>query len=143
MLEGMTARPIKVLIAKPGLDGHDRGAHVIVRALRDEGMDVVYTGIRQTPEKIAAVAVDEDVDVIGLSCLSGAHLELFPRVIAALKERGRADIPVVGGGTIPDEDADTLRAAGIRRVFGPGASLKEIADALRELAPRGEVAAAR
>lgn len=136
----MSVRPIKVLIAKPGLDGHDRGAHVIVRALRDEGMDVVYTGIRQTPEKIAAIAVDEDVDVIGLSCLSGAHLELFPRVLASLAERGRADIPVVGGGTIPEEDAAVLEGRGIRRVFGPGAPLSEIASTIRELAA-GRVAA--
>lgn len=131
----MANRPIKVLIAKPGLDGHDRGAHVIVRALRDEGMDVVYTGIRQTPEKIAAVAVDEDVDVIGLSCLSGAHLELFPRVLSALTERGRGDIPVVGGGTISEADALELVKRGVRRIFGPGATLKEVAAAIRELAP--------
>ncbi len=137
----MSERPLKVLIAKPGLDGHDRGAHVIVRALRDEGMDVVYTGIRQTPEKIASIAVDEDVDVIGLSCLSGAHLELFPRVLSALAERGRADIPVVGGGTIPEDEAKELERLGIRRVFGPGAPLAEIAAALREVAAaRGAVA---
>ncbi len=130
----MTDRPIKVLIAKPGLDGHDRGAHVIVRALRDAGMEVVYTGIRQTPEKIAAVAVDEDVDVIGLSCLSGAHMELFPRVLALLAEKGRGDIPVLAGGTIPAADAEALKAAGIRSVFGPGAKLSEIADVVREAA---------
>ncbi|RMH59242.1 MAG: cobalamin B12-binding domain-containing protein [Candidatus Hydrogenedentota bacterium] len=125
---------IKVLIAKPGLDGHDRGAHVIVRALRDEGMDVLYTGIRQTPERIAAVAADEDVDVVGLSCLSGAHCELFPRVLQELRARGRGDIPVLGGGTIPPEDVSELEQAGIRRVFGPGSSLEEIIAAVKELA---------
>jgi methylmalonyl-CoA mutase C-terminal domain/subunit len=132
----MSERPIKVLIAKPGLDGHDRGAHVIVRFLRDSGMEVVYTGIRQTPEKIAAVAVDEDVDVVGLSCLSGAHLELFPRVLKELKERGRGDIPVIGGGTIPDGDGAKLLEAGLRNVFGPGVPLTAIAGAIREAAGR-------
>lgn len=132
----MLNRPIKVLIAKPGLDGHDRGAHVIVRALRDEGMDVVYTGIRQTPEKIAAVAVDEDVDVIGLSCLSGAHMELFPRIIEILKEKGRGDIPIMGGGTIPEDDAAELLKRGISVIFGPGAKLSDIADAVKSLAKR-------
>lgn len=130
----MADRPIKVLIGKPGLDGHDRGAHVIVRALRDEGMDVIYTGIRQTPEKIAAIAVDEDVDVVGLSCLSGAHMALFPRVIEQLKSRGRPDIPVVVGGTIPSEDAIALKDAGISGVFGPGAPLAEVVQAIRDAA---------
>jgi methylmalonyl-CoA mutase, C-terminal domain len=135
--ENMSERPIKVLIAKPGLDGHDRGAHVIVRFLRDSGMEVVYTGIRQTPEKIAAVAVDEDVDVIGLSCLSGAHLELFPRVLDELRERGRGDLPVIGGGTIPDADVSKLLEAGLKNVFGPGVPLATIASAICEAAGRG------
>lgn len=139
----MTDRPIKVLIAKPGLDGHDRGAHVIVRALRDAGMEVVYTGIRQTPEKIASVAVDEDVDVIGLSCLSGAHMELFPRVLALLTEKGRGDIPVLVGGTIPDADAAALKEQGIRSVFGPGAKLSEIAGEVRAAASARRAASAQ
>ncbi len=130
----MTDRPFKVLIAKPGLDGHDRGAHVIVRALRDEGMEVVYTGIRQTPERIAAAAVDEDVDVVGLSCLSGAHGTLFPRVMEELKRLGRPDIPVVGGGIIPDAEAPALKAAGLREIFGPGAPLSAIAASVKALA---------
>ena len=130
----MSDRPVKVLIAKPGLDGHDRGAHVIVSALRDAGMDVIYTGIRQTPEKIAAVAVDEDVDVIGLSCLSGAHMELFPRVIEELTSRGRPDIPLLGGGTIPPDDAEALVKKGISKVYGPGTSLSQVVEAINEVA---------
>lgn len=112
--------PIRVLVAKPGLDGHDRGAKVIARALRDAGMEVVYTGLRQTPEQIAEAAVQEDVDVVGLSCLSGAHNHLFPRVVELLREKGAGDILVVGGGVIPDEDIPGLKAAGIAEIFTPG-----------------------
>lgn len=124
----MNERHYKILIAKPGLDGHDRGAHVIVRALRDAGMEVVYTGIRQTPEKIAKAAVDEDVDVIGLSCLSGAHLELFPEVVNNLVKLERSDIPIIGGGIIPEDDAAVLLSKGIKAVFGPGTSLSDITE---------------
>lgn len=112
--------PIRVLVAKPGLDGHDRGAKVIARALRDAGMEVIYTGLRQTPEQIAEAAVQEDVDVIGLSCLSGAHNHLFPRVVELLKEKGAGDILVIGGGVIPDEDIPGLKEAGIKEIFTPG-----------------------
>ena len=121
-----TERKIRVLIAKPGLDGHDRGAKVVARALRDAGMEVIYTGLRQTPEQIVEAALQEDVDVIGLSCLSGAHIPLFPRVTELLKERGASDILVVGGGIVPDEDVAALRKAGIEAVFGPGTSLEDI-----------------
>src|SRR5215472_18123063 len=113
-------RKIRVLIAKPGLDGHDRGAKVVARALRDGGMEVIYAGLRQTPEAIVESAVEEDVDLIGLSCLSGAHMALFPRVLALLKERKVRNVPVFAGGIIPDEDATRLRKMGIRAVFGPG-----------------------
>jgi len=116
---------IRVLIAKPGLDGHDRGAKVIARAFRDAGMEVIYTGLRQTPEMIASAAIQEDVDAIGLSCLSGAHMYLFPKVIELLRERGADDIVVFGGGTIPDEDIQKLKAAGIAAVFTPGATTTE------------------
>jgi len=112
---------IRVLIAKPGLDGHDRGAKVIARAFRDAGMEVIYTGLRQTPEMIVSAAIQEDVDAIGMSCLSGAHMHLFPRVMELLKERGVNDILVFGGGTIPDEDIPKLKAAGITAIFTPGA----------------------
>ncbi|MFN0074054.1 MAG: cobalamin B12-binding domain-containing protein [Chloroflexota bacterium] len=123
----------RVLIAKPGLDGHDRGAKVIVRALRDAGCDVVYTGIRQTPEMIAEAALQEDVDAIGLSILSGAHLELFPRIFAALRERGLEDIPVWAGGIIPERDVEELKAMGVREVFRPGASLSATVELVRRL----------
>jgi methylmalonyl-CoA mutase, C-terminal domain len=118
--------PARVLIAKPGLDGHDRGAKVVVRALRDSGCEVIYSGLHQTPEQIARIAVDEDVDGVGLSTLSGAHLTLFPEVIAALAAAGASDIVVFGGGIIPDEDVATLREAGVAAVFTPGTSLEEI-----------------
>lgn len=124
--------PIRVLIAKPGLDGHDRGAKVVARALRDAGMEVVYTGLRQSPEQIVQAAIQEDVDIIGLSCLSGAHNSLFPRVVELLRETGAEDIPVFGGGVIPEADIPGLRAAGIAAVFTPGASLEEIAAFVRE-----------
>ena len=113
-------RPIRVLVAKPGLDGHDRGAKVIARALRDAGMEVIYTGLRQTPEQIVAAAVQEDVDVVGMSILSGAHNHLFPRVAQLLKEQGVDDVLIVGGGVIPSEDIKGLKEAGISEIFTPG-----------------------
>ena len=113
-------RKIRVIIAKPGLDGHDRGAKVIARALRDAGMEVIYTGLRQTPEQIVQAAIQEDADVIGLSILSGAHNHLFPRVVELLKEKGAGDILVFGGGVIPEEDIPFLKSKGIAEVFGPG-----------------------
>jgi methylmalonyl-CoA mutase C-terminal domain/subunit len=119
-------RPIRVLVAKPGLDGHDRGAKVVAAALRDAGMEVVYTGLHQTPEMIATAAVQEDVDVVGLSILSGAHMTLFPRVRQLLDEMGRPDILVTGGGIIPVEDMEALKARGIGRLFGPGTRTSEL-----------------
>ena len=118
---------IRVLIAKPGLDGHDRGAKVIGLGLRDEGMEVIYTGLRQMPEDIIQAAIQEDVDAIGLSCLSGAHNFLFPRVVELLKERGAKDVLVLGGGIIPEEDIPFLKERGVSAIFGPGTSIKEIA----------------
>jgi len=118
-------RKIKVLVAKPGLDGHDRGAKVVSRALRDAGMEVIYTGIRQTPEQIVATAVQEDVDSIGLSCLSGAHNKLFPKVVALLKEKGATDVLVFGGGIIPGEDIPGLKEAGVAEIFLPGTSTED------------------
>jgi len=126
------SKKIKVLIAKPGLDGHDRGAKVVSRALRDAGMEVIYTGIRQTPEQIVATAIQEDVDSIGLSCLSGAHNKLFPRVVDLLKEKGADDVLVFGGGIIPDEDIPGLKAAGIAEIFLPGASTEETIEFIRK-----------
>jgi methylmalonyl-CoA mutase, C-terminal domain len=126
--------PGRILVGKPGLDGHDRGAKFIARALRDSGFEVIYTGIRRTPEEIAAAAVQEDVDVVGLSLLSGAHNELFPAVIDALKKAGASDIPVIGGGVIPREDIPTLKEQGIREVFTPGTPIKEILDAFHQAA---------
>ena len=125
-LEVPMARTIRVLIAKPGLDGHDRGAKVIARALRDAGMEVIYTGIRQTPEQIASAAIQEAVDVVGLSSLSGAHNSLFPRVVQILREKGAEDILVFGGGIIPIDDIPELKKAGIREIFQPGASTEDI-----------------
>ncbi len=115
-----------MLIAKPGLDGHDRGAKTVAKALANAGMEVIYTGIRQTPEQIVATAIQEDVDVIGLSCSSGAHDTLFARVINTLRERGRGDIPVIAGGTIPVQDANALKASGIAEVFGAGTRMEDI-----------------
>jgi len=123
--------PIHVLIAKPGLDGHDRGAKVVARALCDAGMEVTYTGLRQTPEMIAEAALQEDVDVVGLSILSGAHMTLFPKILALLRERGLEDVIVVGGGIIPRGDATALREMGIDAVFGPGTPLDEIVGFIR------------
>lgn len=119
-------RPIRVLVAKPGLDGHDRGAKVVAAALRDAGMEVIYTGLHQTPEMIATAAVQEDVDVVGLSILSGAHMTLFPRVRKLLTEAGREDVLVTGGGIIPREDMDALQAQGMGKLFGPGTSTAEL-----------------
>ena len=126
--------PVRVLIAKPGLDGHDRGAKVVARALRDAGMEVIYAGLRQTPEEIVRAALEEDVDLIGLSILSGAHMALFPKVLQLLKKEKAANIPVFAGGIIPDEDARRLRRLGVREIFGPGASLAEIVHAAERLA---------
>jgi len=124
----MTERPIKVLIAKPGLDGHDRGAKVLARGLRDEGFEVIYTGLRQTPEMIVSAALQEDVDVVGLSILSGAHMTLLPRVCAGLREQGLDDVLVTAGGIIPDDDVPALQEAGVSRVFGPGTTIREVAE---------------
>jgi len=128
----MPEKKIRVLIAKPGLDGHDRGAKVVARALRDAGMEVIYTGLRQTPEMIVEAALQEDVDVIGLSILSGAHMALFPRIMNLLKENGLDDVLVVAGGIIPDEDVPALKEMGIRAVFGPGTSTEEIVKFIEE-----------
>jgi methylmalonyl-CoA mutase C-terminal domain/subunit len=122
----MTEDKVKVIIAKPGLDGHDRGAKVVARALRDAGMEVVYTGLRQTPEMVAEAALQEDVDLVGLSILSGAHLELFPRVVEEMKKRGLDDVILLAGGIIPQEDVPALQKIGFRAIFGPGASTDDI-----------------
>ncbi len=127
-------RPIRVLVAKPGLDGHDRGAKVVAAALRDAGMEVIYTGLHQTPEMVVAAAVQEDVDVVGLSVLSGAHLTLFPRVVELLKEAGRDDVLVTGGGIIPKEDMDALAGRGVGRLFGPGTPTTELVAYIRDWA---------
>jgi methylmalonyl-CoA mutase, C-terminal domain len=121
-------RPLRILVAKPGLDGHDRGAKIIARALRDAGFEVIYTGLHQTPEMIAEAAIQEDVDAVALSILSGAHLTLFPAVLEELRGRGGGDIPVFGGGIIPDEDREALRAAGVAELFGPGTATQDIID---------------
>jgi methylmalonyl-CoA mutase C-terminal domain/subunit len=123
---------IRVLVAKPGLDGHDRGAKVVARALRDAGMEVIYTGIRQTPEMIVEAAVQEDVDVVGLSILSGAHLELFPPIVTGLKKKGKTDVLIVAGGIIPDEDVPALRKIGIKAVFGPGTPTYKIIEFIKQ-----------
>ena len=128
----MSSRIIRVLVAKPGLDGHDRGAKVIARALRDAGMEVIYTGIRQTPQMIVEAALEEDVDVIGLSILSGAHLDLFPEIFRGLKEKGMQDVVVAAGGIIPEEDRKALEEMGVKGIFGPGTTTSEIADFIRE-----------
>lgn len=128
-------RPIRVLVAKPGLDGHDRGAKVLVRAFRDAGFEVVYTGLFQTPEMIASAALQEDVDVVGLSILSGAHMTLFPAIMDALRAVGRDDALVVAGGTIPDEDIPAIIELGIAAVFGPGTPLHVCVDFIRDNAP--------
>ncbi|HUR62618.1 MAG TPA: cobalamin B12-binding domain-containing protein [Candidatus Thermoplasmatota archaeon] len=122
----MTERTIRILVAKPGLDGHDRGAKVVARALRDAGFEVIYTGLRQTPQQIVAAAVQEDVDLVGLSCRSGAHMTLFPKIKDLLVKEGAEDVVVFGGGIIPDDDAARLKAAGIEAVFGPGTDTRSI-----------------
>ena len=129
-------RRIRVLVCKPGLDGHDRGAKVIARALRDAGMEVIYTGLRQTPEMIVNAALQEDVQVIGLSILSGAHNAIVPRILELLKERGMEDVLVLVGGIIPDEDAAELKRRGVAEIFQPGASLDSIVQFIRERAPQ-------
>ncbi len=123
---------IRVLVAKPGLDGHDRGAKVISRALRDAGMEVIYTGLRHTPEQIVETALQEDVDVVALSLLSGAHTHLFPRIVELLRQRGLGDVLVIGGGVIPEADIPALKAVGIAEVFTPGASTAAVVDFIRE-----------
>jgi|SRR5690242_8650925 len=128
-------RPIRVLVAKPGLDGHDRGAKIIARALRDAGMEVIYTGLRQTPEMIVNAALQEDVQVIGLSILSGAHNAIVPRVLELLKEKDMADVKLIVGGIIPDEDAAALRQQGVAAVFQPGSSLDSIVEFIRSTVP--------
>jgi methylmalonyl-CoA mutase C-terminal domain/subunit len=125
-------RPIRVLVAKPGLDGHDRGAKVVAAALRDAGMEVIYTGLHQTPEMIATAAVQEDVDVVGLSILSGAHMTLFPRVRELMSQQGRDDILITGGGIIPKDDMDALQQQGIGKLFGPGTRTSDLIDYIRE-----------
>jgi methylmalonyl-CoA mutase, C-terminal domain len=124
-------KKIRIVIAKPGLDGHDRGAKIIARALRDAGMEVIYTGLHQTPEQIVETAIQEDADAVGVSILSGAHMTLVPRIVDGLREAGADDVLVVVGGTIPQDDADELRARGIAGVFGPGAPTGDIVDFLR------------
>lgn len=131
----MGTRKIRVLIAKPGLDGHDRGAKVVARALRDAGMEVIYTGIRQTPERIIATAVQEDVDVVGLSCLSGAHNVLFPKVAAGIKEKGKEGVLLFGGGIIPTEDIPALKAAGFEEIFLPGTDTGKVIEFINNRFP--------
>src|SRR4029078_2561848 len=127
----MTDRPLKVLIAKPGLDGHDRGAKDLARGLRDDGFEVVYRGRRQTPEMVRSAALQEDVDVVGLSILSGAHMTLVPKIVKLLRDNGMDDVLVTGGGVIPDDDVPVLKEAGVAGVFGPGTTIAEVAEFLR------------
>jgi methylmalonyl-CoA mutase C-terminal domain/subunit len=129
------ARKIRVVIAKPGLDGHDRGAKIIARALRDAGMEVIYTGLHQTPEQIVETAIQEDADAVGISILSGAHMTLVPRILELLRENGADDVLVVVGGTVPTDDAEELMRLGVAGVFGPGAPTSEIVDFLRGAVP--------
>jgi methylmalonyl-CoA mutase, C-terminal domain len=129
------ARKIRVVIAKPGLDGHDRGAKIIARALRDAGMEVIYTGLHQTPEQIVETAIQEDADAVGISILSGAHMTLVPRILSGLRDNGVEDVLVVVGGTIPKEDVTTLKEQGVAEVFTPGAPVSEIVDFLKEHVP--------
>jgi methylmalonyl-CoA mutase C-terminal domain/subunit len=134
-------RKIRILVAKPGLDGHDRGAKVIARALRDAGMEVIYTGLRQTPEMIVSAALQEDVDAIGMSCLSGAHMHLFTRVMELLREKNATDILVMGGGIVPDEDIPKLKEAGLAAVFTPGSSTQDIIEFVKANVKRTGAAA--
>jgi len=133
----MEVRRIRVLIAKPGLDGHDRGAKVVARALRDAGMEVIYTGLRQTPEMVVEAALQEDVDIIGLSILSGAHMALAPRIMALLSENDMTDVPVIIGGIVPNDDILILKELGVAEVFGPGTNMETIVTAIRERVLRG------
>lgn len=134
----MKESKIRIIVAKPGLDGHDRGAKVVARALRDAGFEVIYTGLHQTPEMIATAAIQEDADAIGLSILSGAHMTLFPRIMELLREKGGDDIVVFGGGIIPEDDVSALKAAGVGEIFTPGASLETIVRWVKEhVKPRG------
>ena len=143
MEAGTSSKKIRVVVAKPGLDGHDRGAKIIARALRDAGMEVIYTGLHQTPEQIVETVLQEDADAVGLSILSGAHMTLVPRVVDLLKEQGADDVVVTVGGTIPAEDIPELKKLGVAEIFTPGASTQEIVDWIeRELRPRLEGAAA-
>jgi len=133
----MAEKRLRIVVAKPGLDGHDRGAKIIARALRDGGFEVIYTGLHQTPEMIAEAVIQEDADAVGLSVLSGAHMTLFPEVMRLLKERGAGEVAVFGGGIIPDEDATKLKELGVRQIFTPGASTEDIVKWVREnVAPR-------
>jgi methylmalonyl-CoA mutase C-terminal domain/subunit len=133
----MTERKLRLLVAKPGLDGHDRGAKIVARAFRDAGFEVIYTGLRQTPEQIVNTAIQEDVDAVTLSILSGAHNTLFPKVVALLKEKGAGDIPVFGGGIIPEDDIPGLKSAGVKEIFTPGTSTDDINKWVREnITPR-------
>ncbi len=132
----MSSVPIRVVIAKPGLDGHDRGAKVIARDLRDAGMEVIYTGLRQTPQQIVAAVVQEDAAVLGLSILSGAHNQIFPEILRLMKEKGAGDVPVFAGGIIPDEDVPALKALGIREIFQPGTSTDDVVEFIRRAATR-------
>ncbi|HUG95194.1 MAG TPA: cobalamin B12-binding domain-containing protein [Pleomorphomonadaceae bacterium] len=136
MTADASARPIRVLLAKPGLDGHDRGAKVLARGLRDEGFEVIYTGLRQTPEMVADAAEQEDVDVVGLSILSGAHMTLLPRIVELVRGKGLDDVLVAAGGIIPDADVAKLKAAGVAEVFGPGTTIGQVATYFREHARR-------
>ena len=129
-----TQYPIRVLVAKPGLDGHDRGAKIIARALRDAGMDVIYTGIRQTPQMIVEAALQEDVDVIGLSILSGAHMDLFPQIFDGLELNRMRDVPVIAGGIIPESDREALEEMGVSAIYGPGTATTDIVEQVRQLA---------
>ncbi len=128
----MSDRPLRVLVAKPGLDGHDRGAKIIARALRDAGFEVIYTGLHQTPEMIAEAALQEDVDCVGLSILSGAHMTLFPKIVDLLEAKGLGEVPIFGGGIIPDEDIVELKTKGVKQIFTPGASTADIVGWIRE-----------
>lgn len=139
----MSEAPIRVLIAKPGLDGHDRGARVVARALRDAGMEVIYTGIRQTPAAIVQAVIDEDVDVLGMSSLSGGHAHLFPAVLQGLAEAGVNDVVVIGGGIIPPEDVEALKAQGMEAIFGPGTPTEEIVSYIRDAVERRRLQRAR
>ncbi|MGH2462015.1 MAG: cobalamin B12-binding domain-containing protein [Candidatus Limnocylindria bacterium] len=136
MTADASARPIRVLLAKPGLDGHDRGAKVLARGLRDEGFEVIYTGLRQTPEMVADATEQEDVDVVGLSILSGAHMTLLPRIVELIRAKGMDDVLVAAGGIIPDADVAKLKAAGVAEVFGPGTTIGQVATYFREHARR-------